>query len=468
MKPSIKTLVILGSSLVLLASAFAAPQPNIIYILADDLGYGDLGCYGQKEIKTPQLDRMAEQGMRFTDHYAGSTVCAPSRCTLMTGLHQGNARVRGNKKNQLEDEDLTVAEVMKTVGYKTGLIGKWGLGVEGTPGEPSVQGFDYYYGYLDQIHAHNHYPAWLIRNGKQIALDNSVKFKKPNYTDVLGSAATEKNEYSQTVLTEDALRFIEESKDTPFFLYLAFVIPHVNNEGHIVGHHGMEVPDQGIYANKDWPDEERCKAAMISMLDADVGRILDHLEKLNLADNTLVIFSSDNGPHKEGVDPEFFESNGPLKGVKRDLYDGGIRVPMIAWWPGKVKAGTTSDFPSAFWDMMATFADLGGATIPAGKTDGISLVPTLTGQLDKQVAHEYLYWEFLGTQPYHQTQVVRSGDWKLIHFIAKDTWELYDVRRDLNEDRNLADQNPEIVKRLKGYMEEGHQYNPTYPLPSEH
>lgn len=467
MKSRIILFIIISCLNCIAGSAYASSQPNIIYILADDLGYGDLGCYGQEVIKTPQLDRMAEQGMRFTDHYAGSTVCAPSRCTLMTGLHQGNARVRGNKQNQLEDEDLTVAEVMKTVGYKTGLIGKWGLGEEGTPGEPSSQGFDYYFGYLNQIHAHNHYPAWLIRNGQQIALDNSVKFKKPNYTDTLGSAATEKNEHSQTVLTQDALDFISESKDDPFFLYLAYIIPHVNNEGHIVGHHGMEVPDQGIYANKDWPDEERSKAAMISMLDADVGRILNHLKQLGIAKNTLVIFSSDNGPHKEGVDPEFFESNGPLKGVKRDMYDGGIRVPMIAWWPDTVAAGSTSDFPSAFYDMMATFADLGGATIPDGKTDGVSLVPTLKGNSPEQQSKEYLYWEFLGTQPYHEAQVVRSGDWKLIHFLADKRLELYNVRKDLNEDRNLATSNPEIVQRLKAYMEEAHSYNPLYPLPWE-
>ena len=338
------------------------------------------------------------------------------------------------------------------------------MGEEGTPGEPSNQGFDYYFGYLNQIHAHNHYPAWLIKNGQKVALNNSVKFKKVNYGPELGSAATEKNEYTQTLFTQDALRYIDESKDNPFFLYLAYVIPHVNNEGHIVGHHGMEVPDQGIYANKDWPDQERSKAAMISTLDADVGRILGYLKESGLDKNTLVIFSSDNGPHKEGVDPEFFESNGPLKGIKRDLYDGGIRVPMIAWWPGKVESGSTSDFPSAFWDMMATFADLGGATIPEGKTDGISLVPTLLGQ-SEQENHDYLYWEFKGTRPDHMTQVVRSGDWKLIHFLANDQWELFNVRSDLNEDHDQLSKNPELVKRLKGYMKEAHVTHPTYPLP---
>ncbi len=443
----------------------AGTQPNIIYILADDLGYGDLGCYGQETIKTPNLDKMADQGMRFTDHYAGSTVCAPSRCTLMTGLHQGHARIRGNKQNQIEDEDLTIAEVMKTVGYQTALIGKWGMGEEGTPGEPGNQGFDYYFGYLNQIHAHNHYPAWLIRNGQKIALDNSVKFKKVNYGPELGSAATEKNEYTQTLFTQDALRYINESANKPFFLYLAYVIPHVNNEGHIVGHHGMEVPDQGIYANRDWPDQERSKAAMISTLDADVGRILRYLKESGMDENTLVIFSSDNGPHKEGVDPEFFESNGPLKGIKRDLYDGGIRVPMIAWWPGKVESGSTSDFPSAFWDMMATFADLGGATIPEGETDGISLVPTLLGQSEKQRNHDYLYWEFKGSRPEHMAQVVRSGDWKLIHFLADDRWELFNVRADLNEDYDQLSKNPELVKLLKGYMKEAHVTHSSYTLP---
>lgn len=440
-------------------------SPNIIYILADDLGYGDLGCYGQQSFGTPHLDRMASQGMRFTDHYAGSTVCAPSRCTLMTGLHQGHARIRGNKENQIEDEDLTVAEVLKTAGYKTALIGKWGLGEEGTPGEPSNQGFDYYYGYLNQIHAHNHFPAWLIRNGEKVALDNSVKFRKVNYGPELGSASTEKNEYTQTLFTEDALRFIEESRNEAFFLYLAFVVPHTNNEGHILGHHGMEVPDQGVYANKDWPDEERCKAAMISMLDADVGKILDYLEASGLAENTLVVFSSDNGPHMEGVDPEFFASNGPLKGIKRDMYDGGIRVPMIAWWPGTIGAGTVSGFPSAFYDMMPTFADLAGASIPDGKTDGISLLPTLLGRSQDQAVHDYLYWEFKGTRPSHMAQVVRSGDWKLLHFLEDDRWELYNVRDDLNEDSNQFEKYPELVKRMQGYMKQAHVPHPVYPLP---
>ena len=446
----------------------ATGKPNIVYILVDDLGYGDLGSYGQTVIKTPSLDRMANEGMRFTDHYAASTVCAPSRYSVMTGLHQGHARVRGNLMTQLEDEDQTIAEVLKTAGYRTAMIGKWGLGEEGTPGEPSVQGFDQYYGYLSQVHAHNHFPAWLIRNGEREFLNNSCLFEYVRYgNNEVGSAATEKNEYSQTLFTLDALRFIDESKEEPFFLYLAYIIPHVNNEGHLVGHHGMEVPDKGVYANEDWPDAERCKAAMISQLDADIGRILDYLSELGLAENTLVIFTSDNGPHKEGVDPEFFQSNGPLKGVKRDLYDGGIRVPMIAWWPGRVEGGATSDLPSASWDMMPTFAELGGAELAKETTDGISVAPTLLGDPAKQGKREYLYWEFTGGRPDQVAQAVRSGDWKLLHFLNTDSWELYNLRDDPGEEHNRAPEQPEIVARLRGHMADAHVYNEAYPLPSE-
>lgn len=434
---------------VFLGSLKAFALPNIIYILADDLGYGDLGCYGQEQIKTPRLDQMASEGLRFTEHYAGNTVCAPSRCSLLTGLHQGHARVRGNLVTELEADDVTLAEVLKQAGYHTGMIGKWGLGESGTPGDPLRQGFDYYFGYLNQVHAHNHYPAWLIRNGEKVYLNNSCKFKKTEYCADIGSVATERNEYSQDLFTEDAIRFIDESGEQPFFLYFASIIPHANNEGHWAGHHGMEVPDEGIYADKPWPDAERCKAAMISYLDADVGKILDHLETVGIASNTLVIFSSDNGPHSEGqIDPEFFNSNGRFKGSKRDLYEGGVRIPMIAWWPGVIAPGRETEHVSAFWDVLPTLADLTSATF-GGTTDGISFLPTLLGK-PGQKNHKCLYWEF------HEAKgrvAVRQGKWKAVRYHVNTDpnapLELYDLSSDPEEQHNVASKHPEIMREME-------------------
>ncbi|WP_282160601.1 arylsulfatase [Ulvibacterium marinum] len=439
--------------------------PNIIYILADDLGYGDLGSYGQERIRTPRLDQMAQNGIRFTNHYAGNTVCAPSRASLMTGLHQGHAPVRGNNNNILTSNDFTLAKMFQKAGYTTALMGKWGLGEVGSTGEPSVQGFDTYFGYLNQIHAHNYYPDHLIKDGKKIRLNNKVILAKEGYAKGIGGAATDKNEYSHSLIIKEALRFLDAPKQKPFFLYLPLTIPHANNEGELTADHGMEVPNLGIYKNRDWPEPEKAKAAMISLLDADVGRILDKLKDLKIDRNTLVIFTSDNGPHKEGgVNPDFFDSNGALKGTKRDLYEGGIRVPFIARWPGKISPNSVSDLPTAFWDMLPTYADVIDYPLDTA-TDGISFLPTLMGQSDTQKQHDYLYWEFAESN--HDAQAIRSGKWKLLHIYKSDSWELYDLSNDIGEENNLIEEHLDVFEKLKTYMKEAHIYDSDYPLEGE-
>ncbi|WP_238719007.1 arylsulfatase [Pelagihabitans pacificus] len=443
----------------------AISRPNIIFILADDLGYGDVGCYGQQKIQTPEIDQMANEGLRFTDYYAGNTVCAPSRASLLTGLHQGHAPVRGNNNNVLGETDVTFSRMAQDAGYETALIGKWGLGEVGTSGEPNQHGFDHYFGYLNQVRAHNYYPDYLIRNGQKVPLSNKIVMATEGYAKGVGQAAVEKNDYSHDLFIQEALEFLEKPRDRPFLLYLPLTIPHANNEGHLVAEHGMEVPDSGIYGKTDWPEVEKSKAAMISLLDKDVGRILDKLNELELEQNTLVIFTSDNGPHREGgVDPEFFDSNGNLRGIKRDLYEGGIRVPFIARWKGTIAPGTTTGLPSAFWDMLPTFAELMGVE-PVFATDGISLLPTLVGKAAEQRPHKYLYWEF--AEGNHDAQAVRSGRYKLLHIHESDSWELYDLSNDLEERHNLVETFPEIVERLQGYMEEAHVYDADYPLEGE-
>ncbi|MGI9553261.1 MAG: arylsulfatase [Aurantibacter sp.] len=440
-------------------------KPNVIYILADDLGYGDLGCYEQEKIKTPNLDRMAQEGIHFTDHYAGNTVCAPSRVSLLTGLHQGHATVRGNKNNVLEDSDFTIAEMFRLSGYATALIGKWGLGGIGSPGEPGKQGFDDYFGYLNQTRAHNYYPDYLIRDGEKIPLSNEVVLAQEGYAKGVGSSATVKNDYSHSMFIDSALAYLERPRKKPFFLYLPLTIPHANNEGTLTADHGMEVPDLGIYSDKDWPEAEKAKAAMISLMDADVGRIMEKLKDLGLDENTLVIFTSDNGPHKEGgVDPDFFDSNGRLKGKKRDLYEGGIRVPFIARWPGRIVENTKSNLPTAFWDMLPTFADIIGHSV-SRETDGISFLPTLLGQNEDQEEHEYLYWEF--AEGNHDAQAVRGGNWKLIYVYKTDSWELYDLSKDIGEEINVISDYPEIAEKLKGHINEAHVYDADYELEGE-
>lgn len=440
----------------------AAAQPNILLIVADDLGYGDLGSYGQKNIQTPVLDRLAGEGMRFTNHYAGSTVCAPSRSALMTGLHTGHGPVRGNREiepmgqHPLAEEILTVAEVLKSAGYRTGLIGKWGLGGPGSSGEPNRQGFDYFFGYLCQRHAHNYYPEFLFRNTERVPLDNVLA--EPKRDDGAG-VALKRGEYSHDLIAAEALAFVDRNKDRPFFLAHTVTIPHANNEGR---DKGMEVPDHGVYADKDWPEPQKAHAAMITLLDRDIGRLLERLEEHGIADNTLVLFSSDNGPHSEGGnDPEFNDSNGPLRGIKRDLYEGGIRVPLIARWPGHVPAGTVSDHVSAFWDLLPTFAELAGAEVPPG-LDGISMAPALMGDAASQGTHDFLYWEF--HEGAASKQAVRMGDWKAVRLSPGKPLELYNLAEDIGEENDVAGDHPEIVKQIEEYLKTARTESEHWPL----
>lgn len=428
-------------------------KPNIVFILADDLGYGDLGCYGQKLIATPNIDRLARDGVRFTQFYAGSTVCAPSRCVLMTGLHLGHCYIRGNADQSLRRSDHTVAEFLKTAGYATGLFGKWGLGQEGTDGVPTRKGFDEFFGYLDQHHAHNYFPAYLISNESRVPLKNVVPGKGPFGIGV----ATTKVEYSADLIIDRALGFIERNKERPFFLYFASTLPHANNEARP---NGMEIPDYGLYRDKPWPPQEKGQAAMISRLDSDVGRLLQELKKDGLEERTIVFFTSDNGPHHEGGhDPKFFDDNGPLRGTKRDLYEGGIRVPLIVRWPGRVPTDTVSDHIAYFGDFFATAAQIAGEKCPAG-LDSISFLPAVTGHNSEQTNHPYLYWEFYegGSK-----QAVRLGHWKgVIQPIGSQSVELFDLRSDLGEKRNVSASHPDVVKQILSIAGSAHVPSPLW------
>lgn len=456
-----------GSGLMVNACAGAADagpartrRPNIIYIMADDLGYGDLGCYGQEVVQTPRIDRLAEEGIRFTQCYAGSTVCAPSRCALMTGLHTGHCWIRGNARVPLRPEDVTVAELLKAQGYTTGLIGKWGLGNEETTGVPNKQGFDYCFGYLDQAHAHNYYPDHLWRNEERVEFPENVQSETDK------GVATKRETYSHDLFAQEALDFVEKHHEEPFFLYLALTTPHANNEGGRATGNGMEVPDYGIYADKDWPDPQKGHAAMITRMDHDVGRLLDRLQELGIDEDTIVFFTSDNGPHREGgADPEFFDSNGPLKGIKRDLYDGGIRVPMIVRWTGALNPRQTSDQVWAFWDFLPTAVELAGGQPPDG-IDGISMMQTLRlhglgGIKPMQKQHEYLYWEF------HEggfKQAVRTGDWKAVRNGKEQSLELYDLSADIGETNNIASDHPDVIDRIESYLKTARTENEHWPL----
>jgi arylsulfatase A-like enzyme len=447
------------------ATGIKTKKPNIIFILADDLGYGDLGCFGQKTIQTPNIDRLAAEGMRFTDHYAGSTVCAPSRCCLMTGLHTGHALVRGNANVPLRPSDITVAELLKQAGYTTGIIGKWGLGEADSTGIPNRQGFDYWFGYLNQRHAHNYYPKYLWRNEQKVELANEVNHNIGGRDRTPGGVATKRVEYSHDLFAEEALRFVEKNRDRTFFLYLPFTIPHANNEA---GNKGMEVPSLEPYADRDWPGPQKGHAAMITRMDGDIGRLMTKLKTLGLDENTFVFFSSDNGPHKEGGgDPAFFNSSGPLRGYKRALYEGGIRVPAIARWPGKIKAGSVTGHVSAFWDFLPTCCDLAGINSPEG-IDGISMLPTLLGQSSKQKKHEFLYWEF---HEQGKRQAVRMGDWKGIRQnVAKNPnapIELYYLKTDIAEQHNVAKQHPQIVAKIEDIMRSARTPSENWPLPGQ-
>lgn len=426
--------------------------PNIVFIFADDLGYGDLGCYGQKVIRTVNIDRLADEGMKFTQFYAGSTVCAPSRNTLMTGQHTGHTRVRGNARVPLRPEDVTVAELLQKAGYKTGLIGKWGLGEPETTGIPTKQGFDYFFGYLNQGHAHNYYPDYLWRKTEKVLYPDNVQLTR--------GVAKDKVIYSHDELMKEAHRFIARHRDNPFFLYLSVTIPHANNEAGRELKDGMEVPSYGEYADRDWPNPQKGHAAMISYLDVSVGQVVKQLDQLGLDENTIIFFTSDNGPHREGgADPKFFKSAGPLRGMKRDLTEGGIRVPMIVRWPGKIQPGSVTDHICALWDFLPTATDLAGVEAPKG-IDGISFLPTLLDKPD-QPDHEYLYWEF------HERgfdQAIRRGDWKGIRHGLKEPLKLYNLAEDIGENDDIAAKHPQIVSELEKLLDSARTESENWPI----
>jgi arylsulfatase A len=462
---SIKHLAVALSVLVLAAcsksndsSLDAQQQPNIIYILADDLGYGDLSCYGQKHFKTPHIDKLAKEGMRFIQHYAGSTVCAPSRSSLLTGMHTGHTPIRGNKEWKpegqwpLPDSTYNLAEMLQEAGYVTGAFGKWGLGYPGSEGDPNNQGFDVFYGYNCQRMAHHYYPYHLWYNQEKILLE--------------GNEGVGRASYGPDLIQKQALRFMEENQDRPFFMFYPSLLPHAE----------LMAPEQYMnkYRNKYLPEKtyegvdsgERLKlgpygsqaeshaafAAMINVLDDQVGGLMDKLSELKLEHKTIVVFSSDNGPHLEGgADPDYFDSNGILKGYKRDLYEGGIRVPMIVRWPGVVKPGTKTDHLSAFWDVMPTIAEVLEMEGQEG-FDGLSFYPTLLQR--EQAQHAYLYWEF------HEKggrQAVRSGDWKLVKYdVIRNPGkpaELYNLATDPGETNDLSASNPGKMEELLGIVD---------------
>ncbi|HET6539596.1 MAG TPA: arylsulfatase [Chryseolinea sp.] len=431
----------------------AQTRPNIIFILADDMGYGEIEPFGQRLIKTPNLARMANEGMRLTNHYAGTAVCAPSRCALMTGLHTGHAEVRGNQQYKtrngqlpMSDQTVTVAELLKAAGYTTGLIGKWGLGDMGTTGDPNKQGFDFFYGYTDQVLAHNHFPQFLIRNGAKEYLRNEVAYLDSSSW---GSITKTRKDFADELFMKEALRFITENQRRNFFLYLPFIIPHCNDEG--LKNFQYEAPSQREYASQPWSKDEKDYAASISYLDEYVGKILDHLKKLRLDSNTLVIFTSDNGPR---VNQMRFKSSGNFRGFKRDLYEGGIRVPFIAWWPGHIKNNKVSDHVSTFWDFMPTACALAGVERPF--TDGISYLPTLLAK-GNQVKHDYVYFEF------HEgdgAQAVRKGKWKaVVNGVKKanpSALELYDLESDPGEKNNVANLFPEVLAEMSAIIGKAH------------
>ncbi len=453
-----------------------ARKPNIIFLLADDLGYAELGCYGQEWIKTPNIDSIARNGIKFTQFYSAQAVCAPARCSLMTGYHQGHSYIRGNGnpkhrrgkgkpvdlyfpgQHPIPDETLTIAEVLKKQGYATAAIGKWGLGYEGSTGDPNKQGFDLFYGFLCQVHAHNHYPRFLWRNGKKEIL-------KGNDRTLNGET------FSQDRFTDVALEFIRENKDEPFFLYMPFAIPHLSiqvTEDSLNEYKG-KIPEHD-YKHKGYlehPFPHAGYAAMISHMDRDIGKILKLVKELGLEEDTLVIFTSDNGPTYNrlgGSDSVFFKSAGPFKGRKGSLWEGGIRVPMVASWKGKIKPGSKTDRISAFWDVFPTLSEVAQAKdIP--RTDGISFLNPLLGK--QAPKHEYLYWEF---SSYGGQQAVRMGKWKAIrrNLIKKpdSPIQLFDLESDIGETKDVAAENPEVIEKIKKAMKDSHTNSKLFPFPA--
>jgi arylsulfatase A-like enzyme len=470
------------TSILLLASLAATgcsnaekekPLPNIVFILADDLGYGDLSCYGQQKFQTPNIDRIAEQGILFRQHYTGCTVSAPSRSSLMTGLHTGHTPIRGNKgwkpegQWPLPAESLTLPEMLRTKGYVTGAFGKWGLGYIDTEGDPNSQGIDEFFGYNCQSLAHNYYPDHLWHNHDKILLPANDSGKT--------------GAYSGDAIQKAALEFIEMNRSRPFFLFYPTTIPHaelVAKTGYMNMFRGKFDPEKsfrGVDEGPDYrlgpygsqPESHAAFAAMVKQLDDYVGELMAKLAETGLDKNTIVIFASDNGPHLEGgADPDYFDSNGPLRGYKRDMYEGGIRTPLLVMWPGKIKAGTTSDHISAFWDIMPTLAEITGVK-PPENIDGISFLPALLGK-KKQTQHEFLYWEF------HEQGgkvAVRMGDWKAVKLNIdrkpQGAVELYDLATDIGETKDVSAENPGIVRKMEEIFKEAHTPSDVFPFAFE-
>ncbi len=460
----------------LAANCAAASKPNVIYILADDLGYGDLSAYGQTHFKTPHIDSLAARGMLFRQHYSGAPVCAPARAALMTGKHTGHTHIRGNSEVQPEGQGpmpadtRTVAHLFKNAGYTTGLFGKWGLGGPDSTSEPLKMGFDRFYGYNCQRHAHHHYPYHLWNDGQREML--------------WGNFGLETKDFAPDLIQQQALRFVETNRDRPFFMYYAITLPHADMiapEKYMAKYRGKFLPENSFTGTDSGPkfrnapymsqaEGHAAFAAMVNVIDDAVGELLAKLDQLGLADDTLVIFTSDNGPHQEGGhDPDYFDSNGVLRGHKRDLYEGGIRVPMIARWPGKIPAGGVSDHISAFYDILPTMAQLTGQSTPA-EIDGVSMLPTLLQQ-GKQRQHDYLYWEF------HELKgrvAIRQGNWKGVRYdVSVDPHsplELYDLAKDPSESENIAGRHPEVVRELNALLKGARTVSPleryNFPAPA--
>jgi len=420
-------------------------RPNIIFIMADDLGYGDLGCYGQKLIQTPHIDQLTAQGMRFTQAYAGASVCTASRAVLMTGLHNGHTPARDNIPHYptyLQADDVTVAEVLKKTGYRCGGVGKWSLGDAGTVGRATNQGFDMWFGYLNQDHAHYYFTEYLDDNEGRLELTGNRESRQ---------------QYSHDLLTDRALKFIRTSTEEPFFLYAAYTVPHFSAKEE--DPHGLTVPSTEPYSDRDWDAKSKKYAAMIHRLDRDVGRIMRLVDELQLRERTLIIFTSDNGGHK-GV-PKRFQTNGPLRGFKRDLTEGGIRVPLIARWPGVIPADTVNEEVIAFQDMLPTFTELAVAPVPK-ELDGVSLVQTLQGKPLPE-KHDFLYWDY-GHCRARYDQAVRWKDWKGIRHGQQAAIALYDLKQDLGETTDVAKQHPEVVQRIAQIMETAAVPSERYPI----
>ncbi len=440
-------------------------RPNVVLILCDDLGYSELGCYGQQRIRTPNIDRMAREGMRFTQYYSGSPVCAPSRCVLLTGKHSGHAAVRNNKEvrpegqHPLPKSEVTLAELLQTAGYRTAAIGKWGLGPPGTEGDPLSQGFDSFFGYNCQRHAHNHFPTYLYRNHERVPLEGN-------------DGGDTGRQYSQDLFEREAVSVIGANDARPFFLYLAFTIPHL----------ALQVPADSLAEYKGkWDDPaytggkgyrphahpRAAYAAMITRMDRSVGRIIDRLDELGLSDNTLVLFTSDNGPTYNrlgGSDSAFFRSAAGFRGLKGSVYEGGIRVPLIARWPTKINAGTTRSLVCAAYDLLPTVCEIAGVEQPDA-VDGLSIVPTLLSRGDQKM-HESLYWEF---PAYGGQQAVRLGNWKGVRqrlAQGRDKIELYNLKNDAAEKNDVGDKHPDVVAKIGAIMTREHRPSSDFPLPA--